>query len=221
MRDRTPPIRIVIADDHPIARSGLRWLIESQPRLVVVGNASDVFEALDLVYRQRPDILLLDLALCRQPSFDMFQDIAASGIDARIIILTERVDHRDLARVLPFGIRGVVIKDSTADVLFECIDSVMAGHYWVDSNQVSSIASSLHNLEAKRRRPKAFHLTRREIEIVTGVMAGYSNKEIAQRSSITENTVKSHLVRIFDKIGASNRVELAIFAAHHRVLDGV
>ena len=219
--DATQPVRIVIADDHPIARSGLRWLLESESGLIVVGKADNRSQAADLVRDQRADVLLLDLALCRDLSLGKLKDIAASGVDVRIIILAESVDSPDLTKALQLGVSGVILKDSTADVLFKCIHSVMAGHYWVDSDQVTSILSSVHNLQAERRRHKTFDLTRRELEIIKAVVAGYSNKEIAQRSSITENTVKSHLMRIFDKIGASNRVELALFAAHHRLLDGV
>lgn len=215
------PVRIVIADDHPISRSGLRWLLESESGLIVVGKAGDGSQAVDLVRDQRADILLLDLALCRDVSLDKLKDIAASRIDVRIIILAESVDSPDLTKALQLGVSGVILKDSTADVLLKCIHGVMAGHYWVDSDQVTSIPSSLHNLEAERRRQKAFDLTRRELEIIRAVVAGYSNKEIAQRSSVTENTVKSHLMHIFNKIGASNRVELALFATHHRLLDGV
>jgi DNA-binding NarL/FixJ family response regulator len=217
----TQPVRIVVADDHPIARSGLRWLLESESGLIVVGQAGDGSQAVDLVRDQRADILLLDLALCRDLSLDKLKDISASRIDVRIIVLADSVDSPDLTKALQLGVSGVILKDSTADVLFKCIHSVMDGYYCVDSDQVTSIPSSLHNLETERRRQKAIDLTGRELEIIKAVVAGYSNKEIGQRSSITENTVKSHLTRIFDKIGASNRVELALFAAHHRLLDGV
>jgi DNA-binding NarL/FixJ family response regulator len=106
-------------------------------------------------------------------------------------------------------------------VLFDSIRSVMAGRFWLDREEASGAVPGLRKLEAERRRTKAFGLTRRELEILRAVVAGYTNKEIAERSSLSENTVKSHLTHIFNKSGASNRVELALFAAHHRLLDGV
>ena len=140
---------------------------------------------------------------------------------ARIIVLTASVDTPDVARALQLGARGVVPKDAAADVLFTSIRSVAAGHYWIGGESVSKVASSLRELETARRRSKAFGLTRRELEIVRAVVAGYTNKEIAERFTISENTVKRHLTHIFNKLGASNRVELALFTAHHRLLDGI
>jgi DNA-binding NarL/FixJ family response regulator len=115
----------------------------------------------------------------------------------------------------------VVLTDSAPDVLVNCIRSVMTDQCWVGREPVSGALPSLKKLETDRRRAKAFGLTRRELEILREVVAGYTNKEIAQRADISENTVKSHLTHIFDKLGASNRVELALFAAHHRLLGGV
>jgi DNA-binding NarL/FixJ family response regulator len=97
----------------------------------------------------------------------------------------------------------------------------MAGHFWLDREELSGAVPGLRRLEASRRRTKAFGLTRRELEILRAVVAGYTNKEIAEQSSLSENTIKSHLTHIFNKSGASNRVELALFAAHHRLLDGI
>ena len=124
-----------------------------------------------------------------------------------------------MADAFQLGARGVVPKDSAADALFGSIDSVMDGHYWVGDNRVSNVAGSLRKLTLARRRAKAFGLTRRELEIVRAIVDGYTNKQIAKRSSISESTVKRHVTHIFDKLGASNRIEVALFAAHHRLLD--
>ena len=115
----------------------------------------------------------------------------------------------------------MVLTDSAPDVLINCIRSVMTDQLWVGGEAVSGTLASLKKLETARRQTKAFGLTRRELEILREVVAGYTNKEIAERAAISENTVKSHLTHIFNKLGASNRVELALFAAHHRLLGGV
>jgi two-component system nitrate/nitrite response regulator NarL len=214
------PIRIVIADNHPISRDGLRRLIESEPGLLIVGETSNSSEAWALVRDRQADVLLIDFPADSRTALETLRQVAGSAISVRTIILAENIDSPDLETALQLGARGVVVKESAAEVLFSGIRSVIAGHYWIAADHVSDAAASLRALEVQRRRRKAFGLTRRELEIVRAVVAGCTNDEIAQRFAITENTVKSHLTHVFNKLGASNRVELALFAAHHRLLDG-
>jgi two-component system nitrate/nitrite response regulator NarL len=211
-------IRIVIADNRPIFRDGLRRLLETESGLQIVGETGSGPEAVALVREMRADILLLDFS---PSALQTLKDLAASRASVCTIILPDSLDDPDLAKALEIGARGLVLKDSTAEVLFESIRVVKAGSYWIVSDQVSDAPSLLRSLEAERRRRRAFGLTRRELEIVRMVVAGYTNKEIAEQFSIGENTVKSHLTHIFNKLGASSRVELALFAAHHRLLDGI
>jgi DNA-binding NarL/FixJ family response regulator len=213
------PVRIVIADEQPIFRDGLRLLIETEPGLRIVGEIGNGSDAVALVRDLDPDVLLLGLT--GELPLKTLQEVAATVTSVRTIVLTATVDTPDVARALQLGARGVVPKDSAAEVLFKSIRSVAAGHYWIGGESVSKVASSLRELETARRRSKAFGLTRRELEIVRAVVAGYTNKEIAKRFTISENTVKRHLTHIFNKLGASNRVELALFSAHHRLLDGI
>lgn len=216
----TQPVRIVIADNRPISRDGLRRLLETEPGLIIVAETGDGSEAATLVRDRGADILLLDFPGCGRPALETLQDIAASGTAVRTIILAHNIYSPDLTKALQLGARGMVLKDSPAELLFESIHSVMAGHYWVASNPVSDVGAGLRRLDLERRRRQAFGLTHRELEIVRAVVGGSTNNQIAQSFSITENTVKSHLTHIFDKLGASTRLELALFAAHHRLLDG-
>lgn len=213
------PIRIVIADDRPISRDGLRWLIETQPGLLIVGETGNNSEASVLVRERQADVLLLDFPAAGQPALETLRQVGASGSSVRTIILAENINSPDVASALHLGARGVVVKDSAAEVLFKSIQSVIAGRYWIDSDEVSDAAASLRRLDVQRRHRRAFGLTPRELAIVRAVVAGDTNQEIGHNLSITENTVKSHLTHIFNKLGASNRVELALFAAHHRLLD--
>ena len=186
-----------------------------------MSETGDGSAAVAHVRDHQPDILLLGFATSGAPAVMTMQEVAALGTTTRTIILTDRVDSPDVMCVLQQGARGLVPKDSEPERLFESIRSVMAGNLWLDREAVSGAVPGLRKMEAARRKTKAFGLTRRELEILRAVVAGYTNKEIAERSSLSENTVKSHLTHIFNKSGASNRVELALFAAHHRLLDGV
>jgi two-component system nitrate/nitrite response regulator NarL len=215
------PIRIVIADQQPIFRHGLRRLLESDPRLVIVCETHDGARAAAAIRELRPDILLLGLNASSCRPADILRDVAASGGQVRTIILADRLGAPEVAASLQLGACGVLPKDSTPEELFNSIHAVMAGHMWVGRGPTSNIGASLKKLKAARRQMKAFGLTQREIEIVSAVMSGCSTKGIAERSSISENTVKSHLTHIFNKMGVSNRVELVQFAAHHRLLDQI
>jgi DNA-binding NarL/FixJ family response regulator len=215
-------VRIVIADEHPIFRDGLRRLLETEPRLRIVGETGDGVELTRLVRELNPDVLLFGFSSTGRSPIDTLQEIAATKCGVRTIILTGSIHTAEVAAAVQLGAAaGVLSKDSAADVLFKGIASVMEGGYWVGDNAVANVADSLRKFNVARRRAKAFGLTRRELEIVQAVVSGYTNKQIAQQFSICESTVKRHVTHIFDKLGASNRVEVALFAAHHRLLDSM
>lgn len=214
-------VRIVIADDYPIFRDGLRRLLETNPDLQIVGEARVGAAAAAMVRERQPDILLLGPPAAAGPAGDTLRQLSQDGVSVRTILLVRSVDMPDVADAWQLGACGVLSKDSSADVLFESIESVMAGNYWVGDEPASNVAASMRRFAAARRQAHMFGLTRREQEIVRAVVDGDTNKEIARRFSISENTVKRHLMHIFNKVGASSRVELALFAAHHRLLDSV
>jgi two-component system, NarL family, nitrate/nitrite response regulator NarL len=212
------PVRIVLAADNPIFRDGLRRLLESEG-FIIQGETSVNAGGVGLVNDLRPDILIMGGATSR--AIEMLQRLVDAGAAVRSIILTDTVDTPDVIHSLQLGVRGVVLTDSPPDVLIDCIRTVMTDRSWIGREPVSGALPGLKKLDTARRRTKAFGLTRRELQILREVVAGYTNKEIAERTAISENTVKAHLTHIFDKLGASNRVELALFAAHHRLLSGV
>ena len=213
-------VRIVVSHEQPIFRDGLRRLLETVPTLRIVGEASNAQDAATLVREVHPDILLLSLGSADPVALEALEGLNAEGLTVRTILLTGSVDTPEvMSAAIQLGACGVVPKDSGSDVLFQSIESVMAGSYWVGRECVSDVAASVRRLDTTRRRTAAFGLTRRELDILRSVLKGDTNKEIARRFSISANTVKRHLSHIFDKVGASNRVELARFAAHHRLLD--
>lgn len=219
MDKRSQPIRIVIADDHPIFRDGLRRLLEAEPDLKVIGEASDGTDAVKLARQLKPDILLLDLAMPRQPGLEALRDLSvgsgANGV--KVILLTAAAEKNQIVEALQLGARGVVLKDSATQLLLKSIHTVMTGEYWVGRESVSNLVQYLRNQiqsSNEETRQKKFGLTPRELEIVSAVVAGYSNKEIAEYFKISEDTVKHHLSNIFDKLGVSTRLELALFAVN-------
>jgi two-component system, NarL family, nitrate/nitrite response regulator NarL len=220
---KSQPVRIVIADDHPIFRDGLRRLLEAEPDLKVMGEASDGAEAVKLARQLKPDILLLDLAMPKHPGLEALRDLSTgtgaggSSTPVRVILLTAAAEKGQIVEALQLGARGVVLKDSATQLLLKAIHTVMSGEYWVGRESVSNLVQYLRTLmqsSSDEARQRKFGLTPRELEIVSAVVAGYSNKEIAEYFKISEDTVKHHLSNIFDKLGVSTRLELALFAVN-------
>jgi DNA-binding NarL/FixJ family response regulator len=219
MHKSAHPIRILIADDHPIFRDGLRRLLESEGDMTVIGEACDGHEAVKFAAELKPDILLLDLAMPHHTGLEALRDLSANSPagSVRIILLTAAAEKKQVVEALQLGARGVVLKDSATQLLLKSIHAVMAGEYWVGRESVSNLVQYLRNLmqtTSEESRQKRFGLTPRELEIVSAVVAGYANREIAEYFKISEDTVKHHLSNIFDKLGVSTRLELALFAVN-------
>jgi two-component system, NarL family, nitrate/nitrite response regulator NarL len=217
----TGSVGILIADDHLLFREGLRKLLESELGFKVVGSAADGDEALRLMRQLEPDILLLDLAMPRCSGLEVLRELAGSPSPVRTIILTGSIEKAQIAEAIQLGARGVVLKDEASQSLFESIRQVMAGQYWMGRESVSDLVQVIrdHCLCAQARTGRdPFHLTRRELEIIETTVAGYTNQDMAEKFSISEQTVKHHLTHIFDKLAVSNRLELVLFAVYHQLI---
>lgn len=215
-------IRILIADDHAIFRDGLRRLLEAEPGLRVIGEAADGEEAVQLARELKPDILLLDLAMPRTPGLEALRELGAAATPVRTLLLTAAIERPQILEALQLGARGVVMKESATQLLLKGIRAVMEGQYWVGQDSVSDLVATLRDLSPDTpddHRKNKFRLTPRELEIVSAIVAGYNNRDIAQKFAISEQTVKHHLTNIFDKLGVSSRLELALFAVNHSLAD--
>lgn len=208
------PLRIVIADDHPIFRDGLGRLLEDEGGFEVVGQASDGTEALRLARELQPDVLLLDLSMPRASGLDALRELSTSTGSTRVLLLTVAIEDAQTLEALQLGARGVVLKEAATELLFKAIRSVMAGQYWVGHNTVTDIVHHLRELtsSAQRAASPASRLTARERQVIACVATGESNREIATRLGLSEITVKHHVSNVFDKLGVSNRAELAVYA---------
>ncbi len=163
-----------------------------------------------LLADEKPDILLLDLAMPRMPGLEALREMSSGPVSnsVRVILLTAAAEKKQIVEALQLGARGVVLKDSATQLLLKSIHTVMSGEYWVGRESVSNLVQYLRNLvqsSGEEAKQKKFGLTPRELEIVSAVVAGYSNKEIAEYFKISEDTVKHHLSNIFDKLGVSTR----------------
>jgi two-component system, NarL family, nitrate/nitrite response regulator NarL len=206
----------MLADDHPIFRDGLRRLLEAEPDMKVVGEARDGVEVLERAPGVKPDVLLLDLAMPRQSGLEALPGLAEQLPKTRIILLTAAVETRQIVEALHIGARGVVLKEAATRLLISSIHEVMAGHYWVGNQVVPNLMNYLTSL-IKESGKNTYGLTPREIEITSAVVAAFSNREIAEYFKISEDTVKHHMSNIFDKLGVSTRLELALFAVNHGI----
>ena len=214
------PIRIVIADDHPIFRDGLRRLLESEPNLQVVGEASDGRQAIELVNATKPDILLLDVSMPNLPGLDALRELSDSNTPVKVIILTASIERPQMLAALQLGARGIVLKESATQVLMKSLAAVMAGSYWVGNDSVPDLKELvLKDLPAgEGASGEKWGLTRREMQMVAAIVEGSSNREMAQKFGVREDTVKHHLTSIFSKLGVNTRLELALFALEHNMV---
>jgi two-component system nitrate/nitrite response regulator NarL len=219
MADARKRIRLLIADDVRLFRDALSVLLETEPSFEVVGYAANGDETIPLATRLKPDVLLLDLVMPHMGGIETLRALSAAQVPVRTILLTAAIERPDVLIALQLGARGVLLKDASPELLFKSIRVVMAGQYWVDATAVSDVISAFRAAApaADAAAPPKFGLTRRELEIVIAVAAGESNREISRRLNISQETVKHHLTNIYNKVGASTRVELALFAVHNNL----
>jgi two-component system nitrate/nitrite response regulator NarL len=217
--DRSDGIRILIADDHTIFRTGVRSLLDAERDFVVVGEAGTGEEAVRMSQLLGPDILLLDVAMPGASGVDALRALATASCPVRAILLTAGIENAEIVKALRLGAAGVVLKASPPEVLVKSIRSVMSGRHWIGGESFSGLAEALRHYTEAPLPHARFGLTPRQLQITSAVVSGFSNKEIAKKFVLSEDTVKHHLTNIFDKVGASNRLELALFALHHRLLD--
>lgn len=214
--------RIVVADDHPVVRFGVKNMLQADEGFEVVGEAADGEQAITETIELEPDILLLDLAMPKLPGLEAMRAIMSRSPRVKIILLTSTISTQQIIEALQIGARGIVLKDSVAGDLGASIRAVLSGDYWIGGQRVANLLSALHDLmqqAAAAPEKKTYGLTPRELEVTTCIVEGCSNKDIAKQYTISEETVKRHLSNIFDKTGVSTRLELALFAISHKLVD--
>jgi DNA-binding NarL/FixJ family response regulator len=216
-------IRIVIADDHPIFRDGLRKLLTLEADFRVVAEARDGKDVLKVLGEHQPDILLLDLNMPGLDGLAVLQKLQGSRTKTKVIVLTASEDKNQFVQAMKFGTYGIVLKQTATDFLIKSIRKVHAGEILLDSHTTAAVmrqfSSAMEPTALGGRDPDHDRspLSQREREVVALVAQGFKNKEMAEKMFISEQTVKNHLHNIFNKLGVSDRLELALYAIHKKI----
>src|ERR1017187_4433851 len=225
-------IRIVVADDHPIFRDGLCRLLALEDDFEVVAQAQDGRQVLDVLQQFEPDILLLDLKMPGLDGLATLQRLQTTKNRTRVIVLTASDDKNEFVQAMKLGTSGIVLKQTATEMLIKSIRKVHAGEIWLDSHTTAAVirtfvaadeaaaAAPPQQLSSAPRDRERSPLSQREREIVALVAQGFKNKEMAEKMFISEQTVKNHLHNIFDKLGVSDRLELALYAIHNNLHTG-
>jgi two-component system, NarL family, nitrate/nitrite response regulator NarL len=199
--------RLLIADDHPFIIAGLEAILRDSS-YEIVAKASDGDEAMALIEQVKTDILLLDVAMPKRSGIEILRSLRSNGDQRPVVLLTASLDDYGLLRALDFGANGILLKEGAQDLLFECLDAVLAGRRWIQPALLDREA--VLRSRSSGGGPMAV-LAPRERAISGLVAQGLRNREVAHELSMTEGTVKVYLHRIYDKLGVTNRTELALF----------
>ena len=208
------PIRIMIVDDHAVIRSGLRMLIEHNPRMTVVAMAGNRAEAFEHAAKKRPDVIILDILLGDDDGLAFLPELLEKSPGSRVLILTGVQNPDFHRRAIRRGAMGIVLKEHAADLLLKAIEKVYERQVWIERSMMSSIIQEFSQ-PADPELAKIESLTDRERQVVALVGEGLKNKQIAERLFISETTVTHHLSSAFSKLEVSDRLELTIYAFRH------
>ncbi len=209
-------IQILIADDHPVVRSGIYNELIQYPEFEVVGEAQDGNEALQFTKQLQPDVLLLDARMPGIRPIHVLEKIKGEEWDCRVLIVTAYNDIPTVLGMLRGGADGYLLKDEEPGVIAEAIHAVMKGETWLSpsiSQQVTSLIKDGNNKLVGKQ------LTARENEVVACIVAGLMNKQISEKLEISERTVEFHVSNIIRKLGVKSRVDIAVFATEWRLGD--
>lgn len=215
-------IRILIADGHPVVREGIRSVVASVPEIQLVAEAEDGNEAVERALEHDPDVVIMELKLPKLDGLSVLRALQTRAPRSRVILFTASETKEDFIEAMKLGCSGILLKNASPGLILKSIQKVNAGEIWLDSNTTAAV---IRQFASPNDFPAAQHgngkgreraqLSQREREIIVLIAQGYKNKEIAEKMFITEQTVKNHLHNVFDKLGVSDRLELALYAIHN------
>ena len=214
MNDNRPPVRIVLADDHPVVLSGLQALIQSEQDFKIVETFSEGVSALEAIRRLAPEIAVLDVRMPGLTGTEVLLALKAECSTTRVVLLTASATDEQILAALDVGVAGLLIKETAADQLLECLRAVSEGRTWLSSELVDAVKARRGQRDDEVARWEAI-LTSRERQLVELVAEGLPNKLIARELGVADGTVKIHLYNVYRKLGVENRTTLAALAIRH------
>jgi DNA-binding NarL/FixJ family response regulator len=204
------PIRLVLADDHPVVLDGLAQLFAAEKDFNVVARASNGDEALSALRRHEPDVLVLDLRMPGKDGLAVLRELRREGLSTRVVVLTAASDNGDVFEAINLGVEGVVLKDMATSLLLRCVREVHAGKKWIERGVATDAVDALRHQQSSQRDIEKI-LTPREFQVARLTAKGHPNKVVAERLSITEGTAKLHLHHVYEKLGVDGRMALERF----------
>ncbi len=215
-----PPVRVIIADTQAIFRVGMRKIFALEDDLRVVAQAETLGQTLTAASKFPCDVILFESAISPNPA-EAVTEVLKRAPDAKVIVLAAEPDEDDTVEYLRRGVRGIVTRSIPPDLLVKCVRKVAEGETWLDNRGVNWVIEAYRTQAAQLTSPRPkTRLSDKELLIVSCVTQGMKNKEIAQEVGTTEQVVKNYLRKIYDKLGVNDRLELALYCVHHRLLHG-
>lgn len=209
-------IKVMITDDHKMVREGIKQLLELNDSISVVGMASDGDECISVLESKKPDLLLLDINMPGKNGLEIIEEIKKLNFNVKIILLTVHNEVDYLLKAVEIGADGYVLKDSGSAELVNAIEIVMSGESYIQPDMIPMLNSKM--IAKNNDKEKMKNLTKRELEVLVLVSEGMFNKEIADKLSISERTVKNHISSIFKKIDVADRTQAAVFAIRNNLI---
>ena len=211
-------IKLVIADDHSLIREGLKQLLELEGQFKVIAEASDGVECLEILSKEAPDVLLLDINMPNKNGLDVLKELNQSGNrKVKVLVLTVHNEVEYLIKAVELGVDGYVLKDSESSELKKAIITILNGETYIQPDLIPMLNAKMISMENDY--DKIDSLTKRELDVLKNLAIGMYNKEIATKLEISERTVKNHVSNIFKKIGVSDRTQAAVFAIRNNLID--
>jgi len=211
-------ISVLIADDHPMLRQGLKQILELERDIAVVAQATNGNEAVRYAEELKPDVILMDINMPGINGLQAIDEIKQKKLPSKIIVLTIHEDREYLFKTLRMGAEGYVLKDAEPAVLVEAIRNVKAGQSYIQPNMTTELVKEFNRVTLHDRdKREENNLTSRELEVLELIAEGMINKEIAKQLFISEKTVKNHVSNIFKKLNVSDRTQAAIYAFKHNI----
>ncbi len=211
-------IKLVIADDHSMIREGLKQLLELEGQFKVIAEASDGAECLEILSKETPDVLLLDINMPNKNGLDVLKELNQSGNrKVKVLVLTVHNEVEYLIKAVELGVDGYVLKDSESSELKKAIMTILNGETYIQPDLIPRLNAKMISMENDY--DKIDSLTKRELDVLKNLAIGMYNKEIATKLEISERTVKNHVSNIFKKIGVSDRTQAAVFAIRNNLID--